>query len=141
MVLRNVNISYFKSTNASRMSEQGGPILHVIVVGFHHKKGCQVSKHIAFSRRHPTFPVNAIACFVLLRWSIRFHHSFLGHPTNVRPVGNTCLLLHFLTDLTISMKTPCISIYLVLRIPRAPFLVSPASDKFLLRYVRSKFGT
>lgn len=25
------------------MAEIGGPILHVIVVGFHHKKGCQVS--------------------------------------------------------------------------------------------------
>lgn len=25
------------------MAESAGPILHVIVVGFHHKKGCQVS--------------------------------------------------------------------------------------------------
>ncbi|XP_011297232.1 late secretory pathway protein AVL9 homolog [Fopius arisanus] len=27
---------------SSTMGETGGPILHVIVVGFHHKKGCQV---------------------------------------------------------------------------------------------------
>lgn len=26
------------------MSESENPILHVIVVGFHHKKGCQVFK-------------------------------------------------------------------------------------------------
>lgn len=25
------------------MAESIGPILHVIVVGFHHKKGCQVN--------------------------------------------------------------------------------------------------
>lgn len=24
------------------MAESAGPILHVIVIGFHHKKGCQV---------------------------------------------------------------------------------------------------
>lgn len=24
------------------MAESNGPILHVIVIGFHHKKGCQV---------------------------------------------------------------------------------------------------
>jgi hypothetical protein len=27
---------------ATNISESNGPILHVIVVGFHHKKGCQV---------------------------------------------------------------------------------------------------
>lgn len=27
-----------------------GPVLHIVVVGFHHKKGCQVSAGLAESR-------------------------------------------------------------------------------------------
>lgn len=31
------------------MGEKDAPVLHVLVIGFHHKRGCQVSKCVLFA--------------------------------------------------------------------------------------------
>lgn len=70
-----------RERNDSIMAESSGPILHVIVVGFHHKKGCQVSPKqlstaVELSSIPPIIPPRALAYWFFSVSFVFCHYVF-----------------------------------------------------------------
>lgn len=104
------------------------PILYVLVVGFHHKKGCQVTDCI------PCVD-NMFLDILLCRSSIPIHLWCLGRQMSAPQVGNTCQHSPYQMAHTILMKTPFISTYQASWTLAVRFMGFHASGRYRLRLV------
>uniref|UniRef100_A0A0C9QR14 AVL9_0 protein n=1 Tax=Fopius arisanus TaxID=64838 RepID=A0A0C9QR14_9HYME len=116
---------------SSTMGETGGPILHVIVVGFHHKKGCQVSYHgssafsSSLSQLTPTFtPKTLISSLIISHLIDAFNYITADEHSNVIHI-----FLHRLLYLSLVIRfSDILYFFLIFSRETADFFKNPTKE-------------